>query len=110
MRQAGFLKQAAQMEAIRNAEKQKGAKLTEDEISMIKQLSSLQTQLNDPMNKIDLNNFDTKTNELTSRGGFSTGAVVTNKDLVNRQIRDFNQRQVQILNNIYETLKNGGII
>ena len=110
MRQAGFLKQAAQMEAIRNAEKQKGAKLTEDEISMIKQLSSLQTQLNDPMNKLDLNNFDTKTNELTARGGFSTGAVVTNKDIVNKQIRDFNQRQVQILNNIYETLKNGGII
>ena len=110
MRQAGFLKQAAQMEAIRNAEKIKGAKLTEDEISMIKQLSSLQTQLNDPMNKLDLNNFDTKTNELTARGGFSTGAVVTNKDIVNKQIRDFNQRQVQILNNIYETLKNGGII
>lgn len=110
MRQAGFLKQAAQMEAIRNAEKQKGAKLTEDEISMIKQLSSLQTQLNDPMNKLDLNNFDTKTNELTARGGFSTGAVVTNKDIVNKQIRDFNQRQVQILSNIYETLKNGGII
>ena len=110
MRQAGFLKQAAQMEAIRNAEKIKGAKLTEDEISMIKQLSSLQTQLNNPMNKLDLNNFDTKTNELTTRGGFSTGAVVTNKDIVNKQIRDFNQRQVQILSNIYETLKNGGII
>lgn len=110
MRQAGFLKQATQMEAIRNAEKIKGAKLTEDEISMIKQLSSLQTQLNDPMNKLDLNNFDTKTNELTARGGFSTGAAVTNKDAVNRQIRDFNQRQVQILSNIYETLKNGGII
>lgn len=110
MRQAGFLKQAAQMEAIRNAEKQKGAKLTEDEISMIKQLSSLQTQLNDPINKLDLNNFDMKTNELTARGGFSTGAVVINKDIVNKQIRDFNQRQVQILSNIYETLKNGGII
>lgn len=110
MRQAGFLKQAAEMEAIRNAEKIKGAKLTEDELYMIKQLSSLQTQLNDPMNKLDLNNFDTKTNELTSRGGFSTGAVVTNRETVNKQIRDFNQRQVQILNNIYETLKNGGII
>lgn len=110
MRQAGFLKQAAQMEAIRNAEKIKGAKLTEDEISMIKQLSSLQTQLNDPMNKLDLNNFDTKTNELTARGGFSTGAVVTNKDTVNKQIRDFSQRQVQILNSIYNTLKTGGLI
>lgn len=110
MRQAGFLKQAAQMEAIRNAEKIKGAKLTEDEISMIKQLSDIQTQMADPMNTLNLNGFDTKTNELTARGGFSTGAVVTNKDVVNKQIRDFNQRQVQILNNIYETLKNGGII
>lgn len=110
MRQAGFLKQAAQIEAIRNAEKQKGAKLTEEELDKIKQLTSLQIQLNDPLNRLDFSGLDTKTNELTSRGGFSSGAVVVNKDTVNKQIRDFSQRQVQILNNIYNTLKTGGII
>lgn len=110
MKQAGFTKQAAQMEAIRNAEKQKGAKLTQSELDIVKKLTDLQLQLNDPMNKLNLNGLDTKTNELTARGGFSTGAVVTQKDAVNKQIRDYSQRQVQILNNIYNTLKNGGII
>lgn len=110
MKAAGFAKEAAQLEAIRNAEKVKGSKLTEDELDKIKQLMSLQIQMNDPMNKLNFSGLDTKTNELTARGGFSSGAVITNKDTVNQQIRDFSQRQVQILNSIYNTLKTGGII
>nr|DAD90245.1 MAG TPA: hypothetical protein [Myoviridae sp. ct8ME27] len=110
MKNAGFAKEAAQLEAIRNAEKVKGSKLTEDELDKIKQLMSLQMQMNDPTNKLNFSGLDTKTNELTSRGGFSSGAVITSKDTVNKQIRDFNQRQVQILNSIYNTLKTGGLI
>ena len=110
MKNAGFAKEAAQLEAIRNAEKVKGSKLTEDEIDKIKQLMSLQMQMNDPTNKLNFSGLDTKTNELTSRGGFSSGAVITSKDTVNKQIRDFSQRQVQILNSIYNTLKTGGLI
>lgn len=110
MKQAGFSKQAAQMEAIRNAEKLKGSKLTQIELDTVKKLSDLQQELNDPLNKLNLNGLEIKTNELTARGGFSTGAVVPPKDAVNQQIRDFAQRQVQILNNIYNTLKNGGVI
>lgn len=110
MKDAGFAKEAAQLEAIRNAEKVKGSKLTEDELDKIKQLMSLQIQMNDPMNKLNFSGLDTKTNELTARGGFSSGAVITSKDTVNQQIRDFSQRQVQILNSIYNTLKTGGLI
>lgn len=110
MKNAGFAKEAAQLEAIRNAEKVKGSKLTEDELDKIKQLMSLQMQMNDPTNKLNFSGLDTKTNELTARGGFSSGAVITSKDTVNKQIRDFNQRQVQILNSIYNTLKTGGLI
>lgn len=110
MKAAGFAKEAAQLEAIRNAEKVKGSKLTEDELDKIKQLMSLQIQMNDPMNKLNFSGLDTKTNELTARGGFSSGAVITSKDTVNQQIRDFSQRQVQILNSIYNTLKTGGLI
>ena len=110
MKNAGFAKEAAQLEAIRNAEKVKGSKLTEDELDKVKQLMSLQIQMNDPTNKLNFSGLDTKTNELTARGGFSSGAVITNKDTVNKQIRDFSQRQVQILNSIYNTLKTGGLI
>lgn len=110
MKDAGFAKEAAQLEAIRNAEKVKGSKLTEDELDKVKQLMSLQMQMNDPTNKLNFSGLDTKTNELTARGGFSSGAVITNKDTVNKQIRDFSQRQVQILNSIYNTLKTGGLI
>lgn len=110
MKAAGFAKEAAQLEAIRNAEKVKGSRLTEDELDKVKQLMNLQIQMNDPMNKLNFSGLDTKTNELTARGGFSSGAVITNKDTVNKQIRDFSQRQVQILNSIYNTLKTGGLI
>ena len=110
MRNAGFSKQAAQMEALKNAEKQKGAKLTQNEIDAVTKLSDLKLQLNDPNNKLNLSGLDIKTNELTARGGFQTGAVVPPKDAVNQQIRDINQRQVQILNDIRNTLRNAGII
>lgn len=110
MKNAGFAKEAAQLEAIRNAEKVKGSKLTEDELDKVKQLMSLQMQMNDTTNKLNFSGLDTKTNELTARGGFSSGAVIANKDTVNKQIRDFSQRQVQILNSIYNTLKTGGLI
>lgn len=110
MKQAGFSKKAAELEAVRNAERVKGAKLTKNELATVKKLANLQQELNDPMNKLNFRNLDIKTNEMTARGGFSTGAVKVPVEDVNRQIRDFSQRQVQILNNIYSTLRSGGII
>ena len=110
MRQAGFLKQAAQIEAIRNAEKQKGAKLTEDEISMIKQLSDIQTQMADPMSTLNLNGFDTKTNELASRGGFAASVVADTKRDVNSQILSVQKAQETILKQITAELKKIGVI
>jgi len=39
--------------------------------------------------KLNLSNLDIRTNELTARGGFQTGAVTADLGVINSQIRDY---------------------
>lgn len=110
MRRVGLTKQAAYYEAVLNAERMKGAKLTEAETERVKKLVDIQFKINDPSLKLDLSGMGIKTNELTARGGFATGAVFTDKDKINSEIRNYAKRQADLLNEIKEEIKNGGLI
>ena len=77
MRNAGYGREAAQEKALRNAEKTKGSALTEKEKARV------------------IGNAD-----LTSRGGFATGAVMPDKDAVNRRLVEETRKMNEILGQI----------
>lgn len=108
MKQAGFTKEAAYAEALMNAEKLKGAKLTDAETEKVKKMTDLQLQLNG-LGKLNLNGSEIQTNELTARGGFASGAVTTDKDAINQQIKNYAAQQVKILNDIKQEIEDGGL-
>jgi len=110
MKRVGLTKEAAYYEAILNAEKVKGAKLDYWEEQHIKNLVDIEMELNDPSNRLDLSGMDTKTNELTARGGFASGAVTTPLETINSQIRDYAKRQAELLDKINNEIANGSVI
>ena len=109
MKTAGFAKEAAQLEAIRNAEKVKGSKLFKDEIEQVKKLSDLQFGLDNSRVNASFGQ-GTMTNELASRGGFAASVVADTKRDVNSQILSVQKAQETILKQITAELKKIGVI
>ena len=109
MKAAGFGKEAAQLEALRNAEKTKGAKLTKDEIAQVKRLSDLQYELSNMNMNVSIGR-GTMTNELASRGGFASSVVTDSKTDVNNQILTVQKAQEALLKQIEAELKKMGVI
>ena len=109
MKAAGFGKEAAQVEALRNAEKVKGTKLTKEEIAQVKKLSDLQYELSNMNMNVSLGR-GTMTNELASRGGFASSVVTDNKTDINNQILTVQKAQEAILKQITAELKKIGVI
>lgn len=109
MKQAGFARQANRLETQKNAEKIKGARLTQQQIRKANTLADLQTRLSEFKYNFDTN-LDIKTNEMTARGGFASGAVVPDTYDVNNQIRDAARQSNRLLQDIRLILQNGGII
>lgn len=109
MKAAGFGKEAAQLEALRNAEKTKGSKLTEEEIAQVKKLSDLQYELSNMNMNVSLGR-GTMTNELASRGGFASSVVTDSKTDINNQILTVQKAQEAILKQITAELKKIGVI
>lgn len=87
MKKAGLSKEADRQKALDEAEKKRGAKLTENERNYVLSLADLSGQLS-AVTQPDLKGLEIRTNELTARGGFSTGAVVPDKDAVNKKIAE----------------------
>lgn len=108
MKAAGYGKQAAELEAIRNAEKAKGAKLTEEEAKQVKKLASLQYDLANLNTSVQFTG--TMTNELASRGGFSSSVVSDDRYDVNQQILTVQKAQEALLRQIETELKKMGVI
>lgn len=108
-KQAGLTQQTRRQEALKNAEKEKGAKLTDDEIKKVEALADAQALMESNSYNFD-KNLDIKTNQMTSRGGFASGAVEPWKWDVNNQIRDAQQQSNRILQDIKTILQNGGVI
>ena len=109
MKAAGFGKEAAQLEALRNAEKTKGSKLTKEEIAQVKKLSDLQYELANMNMNVSLGR-GTMTNELASRGGFASSVVTDSKTDINNQILTVQKAQEAILKQITAELKKIGVI
>ena len=109
MKAAGFGKEAAQLEALRNAEKTKGSKLTKEEIAQVKKLSDLQYELANMNMNVSLGR-GTMTNELASRGGFASSVVTDSKTDVNNQILTVQKAQEALLKQIEAELKKMGVI
>ena len=109
MKAAGFGKEAAQLEALRNAEKTKGSKLTKEEIAQVKKLSDLQYELSNMNMNVSLGR-GTMTNELASRGGFASSVVTDSKTDINNQILTVQKAQEAILKQITAELKKIGVI
>ena len=109
MKTAGFAKEAAQLEALRNAEKVKGSKLFKDEIEQVKKLSDLQFGLDNSRVNASFGQ-GTMTNGLASRGGFAASVVADTKRDVNSQILSVQKAQETILKQITAELKKIGVI
>lgn len=109
MKAAGKGKEAAQLEAIRNAEKIKGLKLTEKEIEQVKKLSDLQYELGAVFPSIQVGQ-GTITNELARRGGFASSVVTDTSLDVNSQILAVQKAQESLLKQIDAEIKKLGVI
>lgn len=99
MHKVGLGKEADEQKALRDAEKQKGAKLDENETALVKSIADLTYKMGHETLP-QLGDLSIKTNSLTSRGGFASGAVMPDKDAVNKAVARFNQTQCQLLENI----------
>lgn len=88
--QSGQGEAYAVQKALRDAERSKGFALTEDERSLTERLAKMEFSLANPgRSAIDtLKGTEIKTNALTARGGFASGAVVPDKDRTNMVIRE----------------------
>ena len=97
---------------IKDIEKANQMTLSDSQKEKIKKLTKIQYDLGElEQIKPNFSSLDIKTNQLTARGGFSTGAVVmADKDRINQQIANYNQRQTNLLNQIKNILQNGGVI
>ena len=78
MERAGLGQEFAEQKALRDAEKAKGGKLSEEETAMVKQLSELSYKMANTR-ETQLGDTSVKTNSLTARGGFAGGPAYDNK-------------------------------
>ena len=108
MTDAGFGQQIARNTALRDAEKTKGAKLSESEKKMVIKLSDL-SFADIGKSKDIFSSFDIKSNELTSRGGFQSGAVSNRTDTLNRSILEQNRKHTEHLRNIESICRTLGV-
>lgn len=108
-RSVGLDKEADEDKAIREAEKAKRGKLDDDERAYVQKLVDLSRavsgQEEPPLAwKPDLSS---RTNELTARGGFSTGAVMPSAEQINKSILSELQSKFKLLGEIKEILQEG---
>lgn len=101
MTMSGRGREAEISRALRDAERSKGSKLTDDEASKVKELASLTYQLNN-IPRIDPSKF-ASTNELTSRGGFAS-AGERSFDLVIKAVQENAKTTSSLLTKINEKL------
>ena len=117
MRENGELREALRLEVLRNAEKIKGGKLTEEEIKNVERLADRQFELQNRSGKNELNGYKQTlnvrgelTNELARRGGFTSSVVSDPMWTINQQLLQVQKYQNNILSSIRDDIKNVGVI
>ena len=108
-RKAGLDEEADTDRAIREAEKTKRGKLSAGEEDYVRRLTQLSRavsgQEEDPLSYTS--DLSVKTNELTARGGFASGAVMPSVEQVNKNILSEIQNARNLLSRIQETVEDG---
>lgn len=85
-------KESAYASTLRDFESKKGESATDQEKDLIRKLADLTVSIGE---KTDLKFSEIQTNSLTARGGFQTGAVLGDKDALQRQIEKNTQREAK---------------
>lgn len=86
-----------------------GIELNSDQQDTLRKLVQLEFSA-DNLPKLDLSQYQIKTNELTARGGFKSGVVMPESDRINMAIMNSGKSQVQILTQIKDLLSKMGWI
>ena len=101
-------REAEKQKALQEAEKLKGGKLSSDEVSLVTKLAEL-TQSSSATRELKVGDTSIKTNSLTARGGFQSGAVAPDKDRINQVIsttvKAIQQQQKEIRNLVNDIKK-----
>ena len=94
MRQSGQGREAEREKALRDAEKTKGAKLSDEERQLVARLAELNYNMQNPgRTALDsIAGLTVRSNSLTARGGFASGGVAPDQDRINRAIEGHNRR------------------
>ena len=108
-RKIGLDEEADVEKAIREAEKINRGKLSAEQEDYVTQLTKLSRAVSgkeeNPLAYTP--DLSIKTNELTARGGFSSGAVVPGPEQVNKKILTEIQQYKTLLKTFHETVKEG---
>ena len=103
----GQQKQSLLLEAKINAEKAKGAKLTEEELQALKnyvEVDSLLSEFREGQ-KLNIGKQSVITNDIARKGGWASSVVVDHAQDINKQILDVQKTQVSLMDKINETMK-----
>ena len=104
MERSGQDKAAAEERALRDAERTKGGRLTGEEAAQVRKLSELTWNMNDQQAP-QFGDLAVQTNSLTSRGGFSGGAVTADSEKIAREACNYNKRQAETADKIMRFLE-----
>ena len=108
-RKAGLDEEADTDRAIREAEKTKRGKLSAEEEDYVRKLTQLSRavsgQEENPLSYTS--DLSVRTNELTARGGFASGAVMPSVEQVNKNILSEIKNARDLLSRIQETVEEG---
>lgn len=91
LKRTGNGKQAEMESALRNAERTKGGKLTNEETELVKRLTELTHSLGSARGA-SLGDTSIRTNELTARGGFAGGVRLPDTEQYNKAILSSSKR------------------
>ena len=108
LRESGHSREAEYNKAMHDAEKTKGSALTKEEKARVASLADLSWEWENRQRAPELGNLPIQTNSLTSRGGFASGAVMPDKDAVNRSIAEYNRKTNELLEKINRNLEGIG--
>ena len=105
LRSVGRTKEADERKALAKAEETKGAPLSDEEKAATLKLLELTSSLDKMSDQKVTGDFAIKTNSLTARGGFQTGARVPDSSQYERQIAQNTQKHSEIVTRIEALLR-----
>lgn len=112
MKMIGQEKEAILLQAQLNAQKAKGAALTNDELESLKNYVDVQQMIEDATNAsgIKLNTNGVITNQLAQKGGFASSVVTDRAQDINKQILSQTKKQTDITTQIRNAVEKYSVI